>query len=338
MKLLVLGVDSVVGQPGFVMGRSLRGLRAVPPAACCLRRLFNRPLRSGERGRRAGPRAQESPGRIVYCGPFGRGSWDIGEEIPDAEAEARFFARLADTADTFDARLTILSTDAVFGDSDQTGIGSPRLSEKRSELGCARAPVSVLSEPFSVSRLFHDELSTPAGFDPLAVASRRVEQSVEGRPVLVVRTHAYGWSPLDYEPDRAEQIWQTMAEGRACVLDPRRYATPILATDLAGLLDRACRIGLSGLYHIAGEERISEYCFAAALAAAFDLPDYRIEAREKDSSAAQGRLPTETSLATRRAQRDLQRRMPSVREGLERFAAQRTNGWRRRFHAWSRAA
>jgi dTDP-4-dehydrorhamnose reductase len=305
MKLLVLGVDSAVGANlalSWADRHAVCGLFRRQPVAlesCSTTRFDPENVAALQALVR-----RESPGWIVYCGPFGLGSWDIGEEIPDAEAEARLCAGLADAADTLGARLTILSTDAVFNGS----------------------------------RLFHDELSEPAGSDPFAVAARRVEQSVEGRPVLVVRTHAYGWSPLDYEPDCAEQIWQTMAEGRACVLDPRRYATPILATDLAGLLDRAYRIGLSGLYHIAGEERVSEYCFAAALAAAFDLSDYRIEAQERDSSSAQRCLPADTSLATRRAQRDLQCRMPSVREGLERFAAQRTNGWRRRFHAWSRAA
>ena len=205
------------------------------------------------------------------------------------------------------------------------------------------------------------------------MAARRVEQSVEGRPVLVVRTHAYGWSPLDYEPT-VPNGRQSMAEGRACVLDPQRYATPILATDLAGLLDRACRIRLSGLYHIAGEERISEYCFAAALAAAFDFSDCRIEAQEgivssggqsrgqlmpipgtcanhnrgtvdfeqspqeEDPSTARRHLTADTLLATRRAQRDLQRRMPSVREGLQRFAVHMMNGWRWCFHACPRAA
>ncbi len=376
MKLLVLGVDSVVGANlalSWAEHYAVCGLFRRQPVAldgCSTARFDPENVAAVQALVR-----QESPGWIVYCGTFGRGSWDIGEEIPDAEAEARLCARLADTADTLGARLTILSTDAVFGGSDQTGTGSRRFSEKQPELGATRVPVRVLSEPCSGSRLFHDELSEPAGSDPFAVAARRVEQSVQGRPVLVVRTHAYGWSPMDDEPDCAERVWQSMAEGRACVLDPRRYATPILATDLAGLLDRACRIGLTGLYHIAGEERISEYCFAAALAAAFDLSDYRIEAQEgivskkgpspgqlrpisgtcanhnrgtvpllgqppheKDPSTAQRRLPAETSLATRRAQRDLQRRMPSVREGLQRFAAQRTNGWRRRFHAWSRAA
>ena len=281
MKLLVLGVDSVVGANlalSWAEHYAVCGLFRRQPVAldgCSTARFDPENVAAVQALVR-----QESPGWIVYCGPFGRGSWDIGEEIPDAEAEARLCARLADTADTLGARLTILSTDAVFGGSDQTGTGSRRFSEKQPELGATRVPVRVLSEPCSGSRLFHDELSEPAGSDPFAVAARRVEQSVQGRPVLVVRTHAYGWSPMDDEPDCAERVWQSMAEGRACVLDPRRYATPILATDLAGLLDRACRIGLTGLYHIAGEERISEYCFAAALAAAFDLSDYRIEAQE----------------------------------------------------------
>jgi len=66
--------------------------------------------------------------------------------------------------------------------------------------------------------------------------------------------------------------------------------------------------------------------FAAELAAAFGIRHFR-----PDLDRRPLRRPlVETALDCRRAQRDLGRPMPLLREGLARFAAQAANGYRAR--------
>jgi dTDP-4-dehydrorhamnose reductase len=241
--------------------------------------------------------AAVSPHWIVHCGPLARGSWDLPADSLQAEGEEALSAALAEIADRVAAALTVISTDAVFAGP----------------------------------RMFHDEQSSAASPAPVAVAARRVEAILAGRPrVLVVRTHAYGWSPRTEEPAFAERLWQHLAEGTPCRLDPHSHATPILATDLAELLWLAYRRGIEGLCHVAGAERTSAYRFAVELAACFGLPiGPGVTADEKDGEESGGVL-RETSLSTRRARRELERPMPTLREGLERFARQAKNGFRAR--------
>ena len=92
MKLLVLGVDSVVGANlalSWANHYAVCGLFRRQPVALdgCSTARFDP---KNEAAVQALMR-QESPGWIVYCGPFGRGSWDVGWEIPDAEVEARLW-------------------------------------------------------------------------------------------------------------------------------------------------------------------------------------------------------------------------------------------------------
>ena len=127
--------------------------------------------------------------------------------------------------------------------------------------GCCRHGLrrllTVLSTDavFTGPRIFHDEFSVSTASHSIALAARRIKRTVEEGGGLVVRTHAYGWGAIESEPSFAEKVWQALSEGRASLVDPHRSATPILATDLAELLDRAYQRGLRGLYHLAGAAR-----------------------------------------------------------------------------------
>ena len=228
-KVLVLGID------GFV-GANLALALANRYVVCGLCRSHPMALEGCSIGRFVPDRTaalqalvrQESPSWIIYCGPLASGSWDASAELSDAETEVKLCARLAAAATDCGALLTVLSTDAVF-----TG-----------------------------PRIFHDEFSVSTASHSIALAARRIERTVEEGGGLVVRTHAYGWGAIESEPSFAEKVWQALSEGRASVVDPHRSATPILATDLAELLDRAYQRGLRGLYHLAG----------ASASASSDLP------------------------------------------------------------------
>lgn len=299
LRVLVTGVDSLVGcnlADWFARRASVVGLyrdHAVTLPECQLDRWeWTRPSALARNIREA------KPHWIIHCGPLACGSWDRWNDVDrlDDALERAVCQALVKASQRVEARLTVLSTDAVF----------------------------------SGPRMFHDEDSPALGKDAFARGAIAVERTLEEVDALVVRTHAYGWSPRDDEPSFAEQVWRSVTEGLPCEADPNAYATPILAADLAERLHRAYERRLRGVYHIAGAERVSAARFAGELAslAGLPLPDRLFEATTPGLSASESLR--ETSLNTRRAQRDLAYSMPLLRQGLAGLLAQLRDGTRER--------
>ncbi|MHC4403732.1 MAG: sugar nucleotide-binding protein, partial [Planctomycetota bacterium] len=215
----------------------------------------------------AGPNRWETlirrhrPQWIIHCGPLACGSWDVPRCLPDGTEHARHLALLAKISAGLGSQLTVVSSDAVF-----TG-----------------------------PRLFHDEKAEATGPDAFARAVREAERTLESTDALVVRTHPYGWSPAGTFPGFAEQVWQTLVEGKAPRCDTGRHATPMLASDLAEFLLMAYRRKLAGRYHIAGAERTSAYRFAIELATAFGLGYPLVAASEEPHPSVEGGCLRETS-------------------------------------------
>ncbi len=232
-----------------------------------------------------------APRWIIHSGALARSSWEATETATDWSREAAWAANFGAVAKECKIPLCFLSTDAVF----------------------------------SGPRLFHEESARATGMTALAVAARNAELSLESSGALVVRTHAYGWNPVEAGSSFLDGLWHHLSESRRPVCDGRHYATPILASDLAQLLVRAYEQKLHGMYHITGAERTNRVRFANELAAATGAEiDYRSPLLSGESP--EGTL-LETSLNTRRARRDLEVPMPLLREGLERLAAQRVDGY-----------
>ncbi|HEX3727773.1 MAG TPA: sugar nucleotide-binding protein [Pirellulales bacterium] len=233
------------------------------------------------------------PQWMIHCGSSSAASWDTRGEASAADRETQRLGALTELAASLGARLTVITSDVV------------------------------LAGP----RMFHDESSAATSPAPRAVAVRRVETTLAGTPALVVRTHAYGWSPTGAAPGFAEEAFRALDRGQAFEAPSSRHATPILATDLANLLVRAYELRLHGLFHLAGAERTSAYRFARELGSACGI-GFRSEGL---SCTAEPAWPDETSLSSKRARRALEMATPLLREGLERFAEQATNGWRERW-------
>lgn len=243
-----------------------------------------------------------APQWVVLCGALSQSSWNEFETSLD---DALVVESLLAGCDELEYRLTVLSSDAVF-----TG-----------------------------PRLFHEEFDSRLATGAPAREARRVEQLLAGTSALLVRTHAYGWSPApDFVPG-IERLWNDLRFSSTCRLDSGTHATPILASDLALHLCRAMDCGLTGLYHIAGAERISPYRFGSELASILGLPLRHVrftQARSGDNSP----IGIETSLVTRRVSVALKTPMPLVRDGLKRLAEQAEQGFASQLHAseYSRAA
>jgi dTDP-4-dehydrorhamnose reductase len=302
-KLLVTGVDGTVGSNlalALAEQCEVWGLytrHAVSIEGCQTAR-----CRHNDDLELTGWIASMRPQWVLHCGPWAASSWDstMPELAPGQAGEQ--VRKMAAACAAVGARFMCLSTDAVF-----TG-----------------------------PRLFHEEKAFQAGNGPAATAAREAEKALAGSQSLVVRTHAYGWSPVAGGADFAERAWQSLTEGRMCEADADRHATPILASDLAELLMAVYRKGLTGVVHLAGAERTSPFRFAAELSHACDTVGRHVHLCDAPAHGEPRRYPRETSLATRAARDVLGIPMPMLREGLLRFAAQGATGLRDRFSVPSR--
>jgi dTDP-4-dehydrorhamnose reductase len=178
--------------------------------------------------------------------------------------------------------------------------------------------------------MFHDEQSSALSNSPLARAAIAMEAALEGSGALVVRTHAYGWSPREDDLSFAERVWLGLTEGLPHAADPHACATPILAADLAQRLYLAYERQLRGLYHIAGAERTSAARFAGELASLAGLPLPRRESPLASHGLSASENLRETSLNTRRARCDLDYPMPMLCQGLAGLLDQLRDGTRDR--------
>lgn len=230
------------------------------------------------------------PQRVLYCGPESRSCWepDVADRLTDASAAAA--GRWAAAAHSAGAPFTMVSSDAVF------------------------------AGPW----IFHDEDSLAVCRSPQAAAVREAEKLVqEACPeALIVRTNVFGWSPTP-QTGWLERLIKGIEQRRNLDCDCIRHATPILATDLIEIIDRAWQEELSGVYHVAGAERVSPMQFAQRLADQFDLPWLSLRGEQSLDELPQGFGAGETSLQTKQVRKALCVAMPMLSEGLARLIAQR---------------
>jgi len=223
------------------------------------------------------------PQWILHCPSVAVSSWDAAHSTTEPHDEPAIAGRLAAAAAARGCTLTVIASDVVF-----TG-----------------------------PRMFHDESSTPLSSTAAARNCLAMERSVATTQTLVIRTHAYGWNAEHSASCFAEHAYQSLRRGQLPSLDGRRYATPILASDLADLLWHARQTRLQGLLHLAGAERTSMHRFVREMAACLGVP-----CPEAKFGYTEPDWHEETSLSSRRARRILARSTPMLREGLERFVAQ----------------
>ena len=234
-----------------------------------------------------------APQAIVSCGPLAQGSWDLSAEARiDSAREVGVVRALAQAAEQTRAHLTVLSTDAQFAGP----------------------------------RMFHSESSAATAAGPAADAARALATALAASKALVIRSHVYGWSPAGSQACFAQRVWEQLSTGGCSAVDARRYATPILASDLAELYKKSLEARLTGVYHITGAERTNQYRFAAELAVAFGFTGRQVNLVAPEFAARA--YVDETSLNTRAIRRALETPLPMLREGLSRWATEALLGRR----------
>lgn len=245
---------------------------------------------------------QQAPRQVIYCGNGARSCWDGGATTSEQET----LAACLEAAKALSAGFTLISSDGVF-------TGPWMFHAENSQSLC----------PSLTARQLRDAETQVAADDPRA---------------LILRTHAYGWSPLPDADTWLNRLLGCLTRKQPIVLDPVRHASPMLASDLASTLTKAWQAGLNGLYHVAGAERTSPALFAQRLALHWGTSVPRA-----DEATSLEILPTgfgcgEASLQTRKIRRALGIGMPLLNEGLQRLHEQQATGYHLRLQGTQRLA
>lgn len=214
----------------------------------------------------------------------------------------------------------------------QASIGSEEQCERSAKLAAAckeqGIPYVLLSSDAVLSGpwMFHEEDSECRCSSIISQRLLTLEQSILQNPsALVVRTHVFGWSLSAGQTGWIETLLERMGQGQTCAdLHKPGHATPIVASELAQILNRAFAENLTGLYHIAGAERVNRIQFARRLAQSFDVSwlgsaasgEHFTEAERKSFGFG------ETSLQTRMVRRELCVAMPTLTESMHQLREQ----------------
>ena len=105
-------------------------------------------------------------------------------------------------------------------------------------------------------------------------AERAIEDS--GVDALIIRTTGiYGWDRTS--KNFAMQVWQRLSAGEGMRVASDQVSTPTLVDGLAEITVRLVELGLGGVVHVAGRDRVSRADFARRLASTFALDPALIE-------------------------------------------------------------
>jgi dTDP-4-dehydrorhamnose reductase len=117
---------------------------------------------------------------------------------------------------------------------------------------------------------------------------------------LIVRTNFFGWGHAGRQ-SFSDWIYYNLAAGKALTLFDDVFVTPVLADALASASHRLLELGATGIYNVAGDERVSKHAFAVALAALYGLPESLIQRGKIAASKLSARRPHDMSLDNRKA-------------------------------------
>ncbi len=298
--LLIVGVDTVVGANLAAMWADrarVVGLTCGPQVHVAGCEISKCERSTADSVRKCLQQAQ--PTHVVFCGAAARSRWDAAAKSFDADSAKAWATGSSERG----AHFTLISSDAVF-----TG-------------------------PW----MFHSEDSSTTCDSPEARAIRETEDRVRAAcpKSLIVRTNVFGWSPTSANGGWLELLLTSLENNRAIEIDPISHASPILATDLADYLEAALEDELTGVFHIAGAERVSQHQFAERLASAFDLASPSSRVVRELSSRPSGFGRGETSLKTSRFRSEYECSMPLLSEGIGRLLEQNSSGYRDRFNSGS---
>lgn len=230
------------------------------------------------------------PTWIVHCAALT--NVDLCEEQPDTASLVNTTAsgNLAREAKLMNAGFVYISTDSVFN-----------------------------GEKGQYSEHDHPNPLNVYGQSKLAGEMAVIQEHEES---LVIRTNIYGWN-VQKKLSLAEWMLTKLEADQPLPAFEDVVFSPILVNDLSEILISMMDRRLKGVYHVAGSESCSKHQFALAIADVFGLDRGVIQPTSIAKAGLKAPRPRNTSLSIVKASEALNKPMPDLLSGLERFKALR---------------
>jgi dTDP-4-dehydrorhamnose reductase len=142
---------------------------------------------------------------------------------------------------------------------------------------------------------------------------------------LVVRTNFYGWGTR-YRTSFSDAILARLRSRSEISLFSDVFYTPILIEALVRAVHDLVRLKARGVYHVAGDERLSKHEFGLRIAKEFGLDSGLIKSAMFASQEVLVRRPFDMSLSNEKVSKLLDRNLGGVNEQLARLRRQEEDG------------
>lgn len=125
---------------------------------------------------------------------------------------------------------------------------------------------------FSGNASFAKENDSPNPCNIYALSKLEGENQLLGinASAIIIRTNFYGWG-TPYRKSFSDFVYDNLIAGHSINLYTDIFYTPILISQLIDLIMRLVECKFSGVINLVGDERISKYQFACAMANVFNL-------------------------------------------------------------------
>ena len=226
------------------------------------------------------------PAWIIHCAAATNLDWCERHPGECTQINTEASRQLAATARSIGAGLVYISTDAVFrgttGGYRETDLVSPVNQYGRSKADGETAVAREMPE------------------------------------ALILRVNIYGWN-LQPKNSRAEWALAHLRKGDPIPGFRDVTFSPVLVNDLAEWIPELIALGCTGVYHVGSCDHASKYEFLRELASVFELDGSIVREASIEQSLLTAPRPRNTWLRTDRVAIALRGRIPTIRQGLEKF-------------------
>jgi dTDP-4-dehydrorhamnose reductase len=202
------------------------------------------------------------------------------------------------------------------------------LARAAKEIGARLVYVSTDAIFDGETRRNYTEADLPRPINVYAETKLNGEKAVQAEEChyLIIRANMYGWN-VQPKFSQSERVLSDLEAGRPVKGWQDVVVNPLLVNDLSEMILEMTRHNLGGIYNLGSAEPSSKYEFSRQIALVFGLNPALVEL----SSVQQAGLPAPRSkylgLDTAKINRELNLKMPGLREGLEKFKFLRENGY-----------
>ncbi|MBE0410249.1 MAG: sugar nucleotide-binding protein, partial [Anaerolineales bacterium] len=135
---------------------------------------------------------------------------------------------------------------------------------------------------------------------------------------IIARVNLFGWS-LTGKRSLAEWFLNNLQAGKEMMGFTDVYFCPLLVNHLAKILMEMLEKGLNGLFHVVSSQGISKYEFGVSLCRQFGFDENLIHPASFEQSNLLARRSPRLTLRADKLIAELQKPLPEVHAGLERF-------------------